>query len=116
MKNSRDEFTHPDFYFCGYDFRPYGGVGNFFSVLLHEVINGRYDQLRRYAHVLNQYCLLPSLIEADVVKGTREALKLKGASLETEEMRILCPSAFMLLRVSKMMPGTIPGLPDMDYC
>ena len=60
-------------------------MGNFFSVLLHEVINGRYDQLRRYAHLLNQYFLLPSLIEADVVKETREALKLKGASLETED-------------------------------
>jgi hypothetical protein len=85
VKSSRDEFSHPDFCFCGYDFGHYEGVGNFFSVILHEVINGRYDQLRQHTHVLNQYFLLPSLIEADVVKRTREALKLEGASLETED-------------------------------
>lgn len=85
VKSSRDEFSHPDFCFCGYDFGHYEGVGNFFSVILHEVINGRYDQLRQHTHVLNQYFLLPSLIEADVVKRTHEALKLEGASLETED-------------------------------
>ena len=82
---SHDGFSHPDFRFCGYDFGHYSGLGNFFSVLLHEVINGRYDRLRQYTGTLNEYFLLPSLVEADGLKETRDALKLEGADIETED-------------------------------
>jgi hypothetical protein len=85
VKISQGEFSHPDLHFCGYDFGHYGGLGNFFSVLLHEVINGRYDHLRQYTRTLNEYFLLPSLVEADGLKETRDALKLEGAILETED-------------------------------
>lgn len=49
------------------------------------MINGRYDRLRQYTSTLNEYFLLPSLVEADRLKDTREALKVEGASLETED-------------------------------
>ncbi len=114
VRTSRDEFTHPDFDFCGYDFGHYGGVGNFFSVLLHEVINSRYDQLRRYAHVLNQYCLLPSLIEADIVKETREALKLKGESLETEDDEDFVPIGIYAVKGSQNDARYLSGLSEID--
>ncbi len=98
VKIPQGEFSYPDFHFCGYDFGHYGGLGNFFSVLLHEVINGRHDQLRQYTRTLNEYFLLPSLVEADGLKETRDALKLEGANLETEDDEDFVPVRIYALK------------------
>lgn len=107
VRTADDAPPHPDFHFCGYDFGHYGGEWNVFSVLIHEVINGQYDQLRHYANVLNEYFLLPELADADRLKETRDALKRNGADLETEEdeefvpIRIYIPKSRTRLEIPR---------------
>ena len=71
----------------------YDQIRHFEAASLSSLLPGKPAPMMRsgtaarssYAHILNEYVLLPSLIEADVVKKTREALTLEGASLETED-------------------------------
>jgi len=62
------------------------------------VINGRYDRLRQYTSTLNEYFLLPSLVEADGLKETRDALKLEGADIEMEDDEDFVPVRIYALK------------------
>lgn len=75
---------HPEFHFVGFDFGFYLSDTNHFSVILHEVIYGKHDQLKEFAGFLNDHLLLPTMQACERLKQERTELVTGGADLETE--------------------------------
>lgn len=85
VKTAVEELPRSNFSFCGYDYGFYSSVSNNYSVVFHEIIYGRYDELRACSKLLNQYLLIPTLEDIDKIENRRTQLVSEGADLETDE-------------------------------
>jgi hypothetical protein len=73
-------------HFLGFDFGYYEGRFNHFSCIIHEIIFGHYQELRRFGTLLNANLLFPSLQPAHEFAATRSRLLREGVDLESGEV------------------------------
>lgn len=74
-----------DFKFLGYDYGFYQSEDNLFSSIFHEVIYGRYGEMKSHASFLNNNLLLPTLETISSLTFARDNLLKTGADLETDD-------------------------------
>lgn len=70
--------------FLGFDFGFYDDEYSVYSSIYHEIIYGSVADLRRYATRLNESLLLPTAIDVDEYRKTRESLRTIGHDIEQE--------------------------------
>ena len=78
------ESVQKKFSLVGYDFG-YVDEYNIFSSIYHDVINGRYEELRAFSNRLNENLLFSNRADADDLGRIRAEMLEKGADLETIE-------------------------------
>jgi hypothetical protein len=79
-----DRIQHLGWHLAGVDIGYYESEYSHYSVILNEVIFGAYDELRRFAAVLNEHLLLSSPADARELLAERGRLAAQGADVEHE--------------------------------
>lgn len=79
-----DRIQYPGWHLAGLDIGYYESECSHYSVILNEVIFGAYDELRRFAGVLNEHLLLSSPADARELLAERSRLAAHGADVEHE--------------------------------
>jgi len=70
------------FVFYGFDYGIYTSAWNVYSVIINEVLYGKYEELRKFSNYLNDNLLFPNMnILIDIIE-TRKKLLTHGADLE----------------------------------
>lgn len=85
-KSNSQEVLPDNFSFGGYDYGIYISEYNYYSVIFHEVIYGKYDELRDYSKYLNNNFLFSSIDIVKRLENTRNQLLKLGADLETVDV------------------------------
>lgn len=72
------------FAFLGYDYGNFMTEDNYYSLIYHEIIDGRREEFKNYEKYLNNNQLFTSLGHISNLENTIEELKRKGENLEEE--------------------------------
>ena len=73
------------FIFLGYDYGNYVSEGNYYSLILHEIIGGARREFKDFAKYLNHNLLFSSLDITPSLEKIKKELLAQGAHLEDEQ-------------------------------